>query len=168
MIVREEAFDKKQVYAEYYPKVLKYVMNRASRRMDAEDIAQTVFVKVFGKWDTFDREKSSVSTWIFNITRNTLIDYQRALSYRSHGELTEFITDDSDAALDLLVLEEEQERLADALESLTDEERDLIILHYYSRHTLTHIAEMMKRPYGQIKRLHAKALEKLKQKMGKE
>ena len=167
MSARTEAYDKEQVYAEYYPRVLKYIINRSYIRMDAEDITQTVFVKVFGKWDTFDPLKSSVSTWIYNITRNTLIDHQRAMSYRQHDELSETLVDDSDDVLNRLVLEEEQERLAAALETLSVEERDLIILHYYSQYTLLHIAEMMHRPYGQIKRLHVKALDKLKREMDK-
>lgn len=158
-------YDMERVYQEFHPKVLQYIQNRSQGSMDAEDIAQNVFVKVFGKWDTFDPEKSSISTWIFNITRNTLIDYQRSMTFRKHEELSEFLADDSDDMLDCLALEEEQERLADALEALPTEERDLIVLHYYSEHTLLAVAELMHRPYGQIKRLHGKALKKLKQQM---
>ena len=162
---KTETYNQEQVYSEYYPKVLQYIQNHTNGHMDAEDIAQNVFLKVFGKWDTFDPEKSSISTWIFNIMRNTLIDHQRSMSYRQHDELSEFLADDSDDMLDTLIMEEEQERLANALETLSQEERDLIILFYYGEHTLLDIAEMMHRPYGQIKRLHTKALNKLKQQM---
>ena len=161
-------YDKEQVYTEYYPKVLRYIENRSSVRMDAEDLAQTVFMKVFRKWDVFDPEKSSLSTWIFNITRNTLIDHQRAMAFRQHGELSETLVDDSDGILEHLIMEDELERLADALETLSTEERDLIILHYYNGETLLCIAELMRRPYGQIKRLHVKALKKLRKQMGME
>lgn len=58
--------------------------------------------------------------------------------------------------------------MADALETLSTEERDLIILHYYNGETLLYIAELMRRPYGQIKRLHVKALKKLRKQMGME
>ena len=64
-----------------------------------------------------------------------------------------------------LIMEQEQERLADAMEILTREERDLIILVYYNEYTLTKVAELMRRPYGQIKRLHMKALQKLRLRM---
>lgn len=165
MHTETEIYDLEQIYTEYYPKVLQYIQNHSNGHMDSEDIAQNVFVKVYAKLDTFDPQKSSISTWIFNIMRNTLIDHQRSMSFRQHDELSEFLADDSDDMLDRLVMEEEQERLADALEALTAEERDLIILHYYSEHTLLDVAEMMHRPYGQIKRLHVKALNKLRQQM---
>lgn len=168
MNARTETNDKEKIYAEYYLKVFQYVGNRLNWHMDAEDIAQTVFVKVFRKLETFDMEKSSLSTWIFNITRNTLIDHQRAMAFRQHGELSETLVDDSDGILEHLIMEDELERLADALETLSTEERDLIILHYYNGETLLYIAELMRRPYGQIKRLHVKALKKLRKQMGME
>ena len=125
-------------------------------------MAQAVFLKIYTKMDSFDAEKSSLSTWIYNITRNTLIDHQRSMSTRNHEEIPATLADDSPDMLDNLIMEQEQERLADALEKLTKEERDLIILYYYNEYTLLKVAELMKRPYGQIKRLHMKALKKLR------
>ena len=154
-----------QIYREYYPKVYQYLVNRMGSVHDAEDMAQTVFVKVFTKLDTFDADKSDLSTWIFNITRNSLIDHQRSMSLRIHEEIPETLADDSPDMLDGLIMEQEQERLADALEKLTSEERDLIVLHYYNEYTLLKVAEVMRKPYGQIKRLHNKALLKLRNQM---
>lgn len=162
MSTQTELLDTEKVYKEFYPKVYQYLVNRMGSIEDAEDMAQTVFLKVFTKLDTFDGTKSSISTWIFNITRNTLIDHQRSMTLRLHDEIPETVADDGPDMLDNLIMEQELDRLADALEKLTDEERDLIILHYYNEHTLLQVAEMMRRPYGQIKRLHMKALQKLK------
>lgn len=155
-----------QIYREYYPKVFGYLRSRVERIQDAEDLAQTVFIKVYTKLDLFDSEKSSISTWIFNITRNTLIDHQRSMSLRNHDEIPETMADESEEAIENLITEESMERLADALEQLTDEERDLIIMHYYNNYTMLKIAEIMYRPYGQIKRLHVKAMQKLKKYLG--
>ena len=162
MMVQTDLFDTEKIYKEFYPKVYQYLVNRMGSIEDAEDMAQTVFLKIFTKLDTFDASKSSLSTWIFNITRNTLIDQQRFMSLRIHEEIPETMADEGPDMLDHLIMEQEQERLADALEKLTREERDLIILHYYNEYTLLKVAELMRRPYGQIKRLHMKALQKLK------
>ena len=166
MISQMETLDQEKIYREFYPKVYQYLTNRMGNVHDAEDMAQTVFIKVYSKLDTFDAEKSALSTWIFNITRNTLIDHQRAMSLRIHEEIPETLADDGPDMLDTLIMEQEQERLADALECLTREEQDLIILHYYKEYTLLKIAELMRKPYGQIKRLHTKALQKLKFRLG--
>ena len=162
MTLRPEPFDSDKIYKEFYPRVYQYLVNRMGNIHDAEDMAQTVFLKVYTKLDTFDKEKSSLSTWIFNITRNTLIDHQRSMSLRIHEEIPETMADDSPDLLDSIIMEQEQEHLANALEKLSAEERDLIILHYYNEYTLLKIAELMRRPYGQIKRLHTKALQKMR------
>lgn len=162
MTTQIEIFDTEKIYEEYFPKVYQYLVNRMGNTHDAEDMAQTVFLKVYTKLDTFDASKSALSTWIFNITRNTLIDHQRAMALRNHEEIPETLADDSPDMLDSLIMEQEQERLADALAELTRDERDLIILHYYNEYTLLKVAELMKRPYGQIKRLHMKALQKMR------
>ena len=161
-----DLFDTEKIYREFHPKVYQYLVNRMGSIEDAEDMAQTVFLKVFTKLDTFDATKSSLSTWIFNITRNTMIDHQRSMTLRIHDEIPETQADDSPDMLDNLIMEQEQELLADALEKLTRDERDLIILHYYKEYTLLQIADLMRRPYGQIKRLHMKALQKLKLQLG--
>ena len=162
MATQTELLDTDKIYKEFYPKVYQYLVNRMESVHDAEDMAQTVFLKVYTKLDTFDATKSSLSTWIFNITRNSLIDNQRSMSLRIHEEIPENLADAGPDMLDNLIMEQEQERLVDALEKLTREERDLIVLHYYNDYTLLKVAELMRRPYGQIKRLHTKALQKLK------
>ena len=148
METRTEILDKDKIYKEFYPKVYQYLVNRMGSIHDAEDMAQTVFLKIYTKMDSFDVEKSSLSTWIYNITRNTLIDHQCSMSTRNHEEIPATLADDSPDMLDNLIMEQEQERLADALEKLTKEERDLIILYYYNEYTLLKVAELMKRPYG--------------------
>ena len=155
------AYNSEALYREYYPKVYGYLRNHIIMKDDAEDLAQTVFLKVFAKSDTFDPSKSAISTWIFNIMRNTLTDYLRKNSVRAETELTDTIPSEAEDFSDTLILEDELDRLADALERLTSTERDIILLHYYKDYTLLKISEMLGLSYGQAKRLNAKALAKL-------
>ena len=109
------------IYKEFYPRVLQYLSNRLNERQDAENLAHTVFLKVFTKIDLFDESKSSLSTWIFNITRNTLIDHQRSMTIRLHEEIPENLEDGEEGILEVLIKEEDLERLAEAMERLSNE-----------------------------------------------
>ena len=51
------------------------------RRMDAEDVAQQVFAKIFYALGRFNR-RSSLSTWIYKIALNETYDYLRRLKNR--------------------------------------------------------------------------------------
>ncbi len=161
MILTEE--DREKIYTAYSGKVMGYIMARIRRRAEAEDLTADVFEKVYRKIGDYDRSKSSLSTWIFTITRNTLIDSYRRR--RPTEELDETIADTTEVDEGLLQNETLQE-LAQALRELDQELRDIIVLRYYDGKQLTEIAEIMKLSYGAIKLRHQKALKEIKRLMG--
>ena len=149
------AEQQEKIYTEFYGKVMGYLCARINRRADAEDLASEVFEKIFMRFDQYDTSKSSVSTWIFTITRNTLIDHYRRT--RPQEELDENLSDNSEIDENLLQ-NESLEELASALRRMPEELRDLIVLRYYDNRPLTEVAEMMGLSYGAVKLRHQKAL----------
>jgi len=142
--------DAGQIYEEFQPKVRAYVRGKIHDPHDAEDLVSAVFMKVVQKLDSFDPAKASVSTWVYTITRNTVTDYFR--TRRSMVAFEDYMVDETELTDDAL------DSLADALMSLKEKERDLIVLHYYSGHTLKTVAEMMGMSYINAKVIHKKAL----------
>ena len=154
--------DPERIYRDYHDKVLAFFLARLNSPEDAEDLCADVFVKVFRNLDSFDERKSSVSTWIYTISRNTLTDFFR--TRRPTEELKE--TAASPVRVDERFLREETLReLADALSRLDEELRDIVVLRYSARLTLTEIAQRMNLSYGMVKVKHRKALEQLRQLM---
>ena len=148
-----------EIYSEYQKKVMGYIRARVTRWADAEDLCSQVFEKVYMKLDSFDDIKASVSTWIFTITRNTVIDYFRRS--KPTEELDENLSDDTELDEGLLSSESLSE-LAEALRALPEELRDIIVLRYYDGKPLTEVAEIMGLSYGAVKLRHQSALAKLK------
>lgn len=146
------------IYEEYQPKVYRFLYGKLGNKYDAEDLCANVFVKVLTHLDSFDPSRASVSTWIYNITRNTLYDYYR--THKVHGELDENLTDQSDFTEDLCD-EETLEELAAALASLDENQRDVILFHYYQHLTLKEVAARMDFSYSYIKLLHNNAVQNL-------
>ena len=72
-----DAPDLEQIYSAYQKKVMGYIRARINSWADAEDLCADVFEKIARKLPDFDSTKASLSTWIFTITRNTVIDYFR-------------------------------------------------------------------------------------------
>ena len=151
--------EKAEIYLEYSEKVGRYLQNRLRNPQLAEDLCADVFVKIYEKIDTFDREKASLSTWIYTLTRNTLTDYFR--SHREMDEVPDTFADDSQPEEEVCN-EMMLERLAEAMEKLTGKERDIIIFYYYTGLTLRDAAEKMDISYSYAKLLHNRALEQLK------
>ena len=150
---------KEQLYLNYYDKVYGYIISKINKSQDAEDITSDVFLKVYEKIDTFDETKASLSTWIYTITRNTLTDYFR--TRKVFAEIPETIEDETSVENEICNAEM-LETLADALETLEERERDIIILRFYTGKTLKEIAGNMGISYAYVKVLQSKALAVLK------
>ncbi len=151
------------LYSQYQPIVFSYIRSRVSSHEDAEDLCAEVFEKVFRAGDRYDAKKAAAGTWIYAITRNTVIDFFRKC--RPMEEMPEDIRDDALPENELMQ-KELLESLASALESLPDELTDIIVMRYYDRIPLTEIAEKMGLSYGMVKLRHQKALAMLRGAMG--
>ncbi len=144
-----------QVYTEYSGKIMGYIRARIRNAADAEDLRSEVFEKILRKVDSFDPEKASLNTWVFTITRNTIIDHFRRS--KPSEELDENISDNTEIDEDLLNTENLNE-LAAALRSLPQQLMDIVVLRYYDGKPLTEIAELMGLSYGAVKLRHQNAL----------
>ena len=154
--------DIEQVYLQYSGKVMGYLQARLHNHSLSEDLCAEVFEKAMRKQDSFNPEKAAVGTWIFTITRNTVIDYFRRT--KPSEELDENMSDDSVVDEGLLQTETLSE-LAGALRKLPQQMMDIIVLRYYDGKTLTEIAQMMGLSYGAVKLRHQNALIMLKKYM---
>ncbi|HVU03023.1 MAG TPA: sigma-70 family RNA polymerase sigma factor [Polyangiaceae bacterium] len=69
------AFD--ALFAEYAPRVRAYLVRQGLGSALAEEVVQEVMLTVWRENARFDPEKGSMSTWVFTIARNRLIDSVR-------------------------------------------------------------------------------------------
>lgn len=150
------------IYTQYCDKVFGFVRSKIYNQTEAEDVVQTVFLKVYSNLDKYDETKASLSTWIYTITRNTVYDYLKEKRDHPVLELLDNTEDATDEAPDEELLRNETlEELACALEKLPQEQRDIIILLYYKNLERKYVAEMLGMTYGQLRYLHDKALRRL-------
>ena len=151
--------NKEKLYADFHNKVVRYIAGKVPNPHDVEDLVSCVFLKVYQKLDSFDESKASVSTWIYTIAQNTVIDYYR--TSKQFSELPEDLA--AEGEIDQRIINDERlEQLCRALERLDMRSRDMIILHYYSGLTLKVIAEKMQMSYVNAKVVHRKALQTMR------
>ena len=155
-----QTVDLDRIYTEYSGKVMGYIRARVRSSADAEDLLSEVFEKILRKIEDFDSSKASLSTWIFTITRNTVIDHFRRT--KPTEELDENLSDSLELDEGLLNAETLGE-LAAALRKLPQQMMDIIVLRYYDGKPLTEIAEMMNLSYGAVKLRHQNAVLMLRQ-----
>ena len=149
-----------QIYLEYGEKIRGYIHSHVGNPTDAEDVASTVFLKISERSGSFDAQKSALSTWVYAITKNAVIDYYR--KRRVMDDVPEEYQGASDSGLEDICRQESLTELAQALENMPERLRDVIILHYYKGIKLKDVAEAMDMSYANVKVLHKKALAQLR------
>ena len=151
-----------ELYTAYRDKVLGYLAARTECQEDAEDLCQSVFAEVVRCLPQYDPAKAALSTWVYQITRFTLIDYLR--TKRPQDALTEELAAAGDLE-EAAIRQDVLEHLAQALRELEREERDVIILRYHRGLPLTEVARITGISYGMVKVKHRAALQKLRQRL---
>ena len=132
---------------------------------DAQDLTQEVFIKMFRTLNTYDVERAAFMTWVTTITRNLLVDHFRKSKQDRVTEsldttpsehedampLSEKIEDKAPAA-DLNVQSRETRELVhNALQKLSPELREAVILRDLQDMDYKDIATVLKVPEGTVK-----------------
>ncbi|GAA0740191.1 RNA polymerase sigma factor SigZ [Clostridium oceanicum] len=66
----------KCIWNEFSDELYKYIKSKVKNKYDAEDILQDVFVKIHNNINKIE-DQLKLSSWIYKITKNTIIDYYR-------------------------------------------------------------------------------------------
>ena len=64
------------IWKDYYDHLLIFILRKVPDKGTAEDILQDVFIKILSNLDSL-KDSTKLKTWIFQITRNAIIDHYR-------------------------------------------------------------------------------------------
>lgn len=131
---------------------------------DADDIAQTVWIKVWEKLDGFKLE-SEFSTWLFRIGYNETINFIEKKKKIAIAPLLENEGDrpsQSDVALGLQPAQI-QIKLDQAIKQLPEKQRFVFMLRYFEEMAYEKIAEITQTSVGGAKANFHQALKKMQE-----
>ncbi len=125
---------------------------------DAEDLTQEIFIKVFQMLRTYDAAQGAFSTWLNRVARNHLVDhYRRTRKDRVTSSLEEETMQievrpaPGSGPLDQVEARERRELLQMALQKLSPEMREAVILRDLQDMDYLEIAQVLSVPEGTVK-----------------
>jgi RNA polymerase sigma-70 factor (ECF subfamily) len=133
----------------------------------AEDITQEVFIKVWKNIKKFDQNKS-FRPWIFQIAKNTAIDFLRKKKTipfsRFENEKGQNVLTNNIAEKPLNLLENlsDKETLDEAMSNLSEKDRKIIKLRHNDGMSFREIAELLKESINTVKSRYRRVLANLK------
>jgi RNA polymerase sigma-70 factor (ECF subfamily) len=109
--------------------------------MEAEDVAQDVFLRLWRQADKWDGGRAKVSTWLYRVTVNSCIDRLRARREDTVKELPEL----AHQATQVQAMEEEdlQRYMDEALQALPERQRTALVLFHYEDLSMSAVSEIM-------------------------
>ena len=159
----EEAFAR--LYEEYFDKIYRYVALKVGDKMEAEDIAQQVFLKAIKSISSFKWKGYPFSAWLFRIAHNQVVDYFRKSKKRVSVALDESLVADEDDPPEIFERKLDIEKLASATKQLTPAQQEVISLRFAGGMSIIQVAQAMGKSEGAVKALQHSAIVSLRKVM---
>ena len=154
-----------EIVLRYHRKIYNICYRFAGSADDAQDLAQEVFIKMYKTLNTYDGERAAFMTWVTTITRNLLVDHFRKTKHdRMTDSLDAPVSEHEDAvALSEKIVDakappdahvqsrETSESVHLALQKLSPELREAVILRDLQDMDYRDIAGVLKVPEGTVK-----------------
>lgn len=151
--------DAGEAYRRLAPAVLGYL--RAQGAPDPEDVLGEVFLQVARDLPRFRGDEDDLRRWVFTICHNRLLDARRRQARRPVVSW-EPVPDRADRPAP----DSFDPELVSALATLTDDQREVIVLRFVADLPLEEVARITGRKVGAVKALQHRGLDALGRRLG--
>lgn len=173
-----------QIYNQFHSDVFKFIKYKIKIVADSEELTNDVFVKAFTHLSGFNPELSQIKTWIFNIVKNTIIDYyrtrssQKGIARRNSFTTDTFTKDDEEYFFQIPDKGVKADSLHDlsivgrntmaAINGLKGNAKNVAIEHFVNELDYNEISVKLSLPLGTVKGTLNRVRERLQNELQKE
>ena len=162
-----------ELYDAFGALVFKSARQVLTRRAEAEDAVQEIFIQLWKTADRFDFRRARLVTWVMLLTRRHLIDKLRrkssrpeTLGFEADNSSFKQLNERSDHAAQPMVTSEGNNAIRAKIADLPELQREVIERAYLKGFTLREVSEQMNVPLGTIKSALSRGLGRLRERMG--
>jgi RNA polymerase sigma factor (sigma-70 family) len=158
LVGEQDAFSR--LMEKYKDSVCNVIYRIIHDKDEVEDLLQETFIKAFASLNSFN-EQYSFSTWLYKIATNNCIDFLRKKKLRTFsidrtinyegGEATYEIPDTNYEADRNLLAEQRKNTIQEAIDSLPEKYRMVIVLRHQQEKNYDEISEILDIPIGTVK-----------------
>ena len=156
-----------QLFETHYERVSRYIAVRIGSIDEAEDLASEVFVRALKAIDSYKDTGAPMEAWLFKIARNSVIDHLRGRGRKPHPtELNEAIATMEGRGAnpdEQIEYTEEVDSLHQAMEKLSDAQRQVLALRFGAEMTSEEVAQIVGKKAGAVREMQSAAISKLRQ-----
>jgi RNA polymerase sigma-70 factor (ECF subfamily) len=154
-----------EIVQRYHRRIYNICYRFAGSSEDAQDLTQEVFIKMYRTLSSYDMERGGFMTWVTTMTRNLLVDHFRKTKQERLTESLDTVSSDHEDVMPLseqipdrgpapdskVQSRETGEAVHQALQKLSPELREAVILRDLQDLDYRDIAMVLKVPEGTVK-----------------
>ena len=163
----ENAFE--QLYDRLSSQVFGLIRRILKDEAQSEEVTQEVFVEAWQQATRFDAARGKAITWLLTLAHRRAVDRVRASQASKDRDLREGIKEFQESYDDVeetAIQHDESRRVLQAMEQLSETQRDAIQLAYFGGYTHLEVAELLKIPVGTAKTRIRDGMNRLRDLMG--
>lgn len=154
------------LYDRFQPEILRYLIVRVRDVQVAEDLAQQVFLKAWQAVPRYEHRGAPFRAWLYRMAHNQMVDHFR--TSRPTTDLEGIDLPEPSEAEERLLTEEMNGMLQAALERLSEDHRQVLVLRFLMEKSAREIGEVMGRKEVTIRGLQMRALQALRREIESE
>ena len=158
LVARAKALDDsvwETLFHDHYDQIRTYLRYRVGDPSAAEDLASQAFLEAVAGIGRYEYRGIPIRAWLFRIARNLSNDYVRRERARPS---VAFTPQEAPSPTRALEHDLEVRQLNAALEHVTDEQRQVLVLRFLLELSVAETARVMAKSQGAIKTLQHRAL----------
>jgi RNA polymerase sigma-70 factor (ECF subfamily) len=174
-LLRRIATGDQTAFGELYDRFASRVFGSIRRLLidhaQSEEVAQEVFLEVWQSASRFEPNKGGAATWILTMAKRRAIDRIRSAQSSRDRDTRVGIRDyriEYDHVAEAAEITIERERVGEAMQQLTDTQRQAISLAYDGGYSHSEIAELLNVPIGTVKTRLRDGMIRLRNELGVE
>jgi RNA polymerase sigma-70 factor (ECF subfamily) len=143
-----------QLYDQTSGRVFGLVRRLLKDSAQSEEVTQEIFLEVWQNSKRYDPNKGSAATWILTMAHRRAVDRIRSSQSTRDRDQKIGLRDletEYDSVSESVEIRVEHERVGQALQRLTELQRQAVTLAYYGGYSHSEVAEMLKVPIGTVK-----------------
>lgn len=149
-----------KLYDEYVDQIFRYVYYKVGNFAESQDLTGQTFLKAFENIDSYEQRDVAFSSWLYRIAHNLLVDYFRRESKRENVPIEDQPPTPSTRGnpVETVLADLDSERLYRALNKLTHNQREVLVLKFIDNMSNNQVAEIMGISVGAVKSTQKRGL----------
>jgi len=152
----------RQLYDLYSMHIYRYLYHRLGDKYLAEELTAQVFLRMLEAIKGDKAWRVSFSAWLYRIAHNVAVDHFRQRARERTCSLDERITVEKEDPFKALEKKWYREQLRMAINRLTQEQGQVIVLRFLEGFSVAEVARIMGKTEGAVKALQHRALVNLR------